>query len=114
MHSSSMVGGASPRRIFRGQSLARRKQRLTRQQLGDIAAAILDEPNASYIPTQQQLANNLGLTVGDIRKARNGHARKYQKPSLAKVLQAATAEERAIAARTLGAEWLYNNLVVLL
>jgi hypothetical protein len=111
MHTPIQASGSSARRVFRGHSLVH--QKLSRKQLATLAAAVV-ERSADYVPTQEQLAQNLGISVREIQKARNGHARKYRKPSLDEVLLKATVEQRAAAVRKLGATWVYENLVVLL
>jgi hypothetical protein len=111
MLSPIQAPGQIPRRVYRGKSLAHKK--ITRRQLAVTAADII-ERNADYVPTQEQLARNLGISVREIQEARNGRARKYRKPSLDEVLQKATVEERTAAVRKLGGLWVYENLVILL
>jgi hypothetical protein len=81
--------------------------------LATVAAAVINR-SADYVPTQEQLARNFGISVREIQKARNGHARKQRKPTLDEVLVKASVEERMAAVRKLGGLWVYENLVVLL
>jgi hypothetical protein len=113
MHTSVQASGSRARFVFNGRSLAHRKKKLSRKQRANIAASVI-ERSADFVPTQEQLAQILNVPVRDIQMARNGHAHKQRKPTLAEMLQRATPEERATAVRTLGPEWMYDNIVVLL